>query len=130
MSVTLSATLGSMGMMIFHFGSMSILGIFANILVGGVMGILLILTTLYILLSLLPEDILYYFGYSIYGIASYVLGVARFFGNIPPYTPPPVLMNFLPIILYFSGFLALLYTTERALISHQKADQNSAPHHE
>lgn len=130
MSVTLSATLGSMGMMIFHFGSVSILGIFANILVGGVMGILLILTTIYILLSFLPEDILYYFGYSIYYIASYVLGVARFFGNIPPYTLPPVLTNFLPIILYFSGFLALLHTTERTLISHRKADQNWAPHHE
>lgn len=59
-SVTLAATAGSFGSMIYFFGSASILGIIANILIAGFMSVLLFLATIYIGLSfIIPDSILY-----------------------------------------------------------------------
>lgn len=125
MSVTLAATMGSLGSMIYFFGSISILGIFANILIAGFMSILLFLATIYIVMSfMLPDIILYFIGLPVYFLGEIIFVVSGFFGKfslveIPEQTKIP-----LSIILYFMGFLYLLHTQEQKILMYQTNHQN------
>ena len=125
MSVTLAATMGSLGSMIYFFGSISILGIFANILIAGFMSILLFLATIYIVMSfVLPDIILYFIGLPVYFLGEIIFVVSGFFGKfslveIPEQTKIP-----LSIILYFMGFLYLLHTQEQKILMYQTNHQN------
>lgn len=51
-SVTLSATLGSLPITVFHFHTLSVGGILANILIAGLLGWILFMSVIYLILSL------------------------------------------------------------------------------
>lgn len=82
--VTLAATLWSIPPWIYHFWSIIPFGIVSNILVGGILGILLILTTLYLICALFaPPIILYSIGFLIYPLAAYIQKTAQIFSSYP-----------------------------------------------
>lgn len=84
-SVTLSASIGSFPVLLFYFHTINIISIGANILIAGVMGILLIFSTIYIgLISVASSTILYYFWYILYFLCKYILIIAQLFGNFSP----------------------------------------------
>lgn len=117
-SVTLSATLGSLPAIIFHFGNIGFLGIVANILIGGVMGILLFMSTFYILFSLfLPDSILYFLGLPIYFVGEYIFLVSGFFGKFELYSIPENIKIPLVATLCFAGFLYVLHTEEEKILN-------------
>lgn len=113
--VTFAASLGSLAVSIYHFGEIAPFGIFSNILVGGILWILLILTTLYLLLAIIwVSSILYAFGYLIYPLWAYIVTIAEFFGTLPLISIPTFLhapiVLFSSISLYILGIQKEIYT--------------------
>lgn len=129
-SVTLAATLGSAGALIYHFGTFGFFGIFANILIGGIMGILLILSTFYIFWALIFGDIfLYFFGLPIYFLTEYILMISVFFSQFPPTQIPENIKIPLSTFLYFIGFLYAIHADEEKRITFQKNHSHQSSHH-
>ena len=129
LSITLSATLGSAGALIFHFWTFSFLWIIANILVEWIISVLLFLTTFYILLAhIFPSFFLYILWLPIYGITEYIFWISHIFGKIPPISIPENIKIPLSIIFYFAGFLYILKKDEEKRIMNQKDCPSSLPH--
>lgn len=105
--VTLAATIGSTPALIFYFENMAVLGIISNVLVGGILSLLLIITTVYIgLATIFPPIVLYVIWWIIYPIAWLIHTVALFFGQFSLITVPEMLVlpcSFIGIVLLF-GF--------------------------
>lgn len=124
-SVSLSASLWSFGVLLYHFWTINIVWIFANILIGGIMWVLLIFTTFYILFNfILPDFIIYYLGLPIYLIWEYILIISEFFGKIEPFTISEKIKIPLSIFINFIGFLYILKNIENNIMN-QKDYQNS-----
>lgn len=117
-SVTLSATLGSLPALIFHFGSFSFMGIFANILVAGFMGILLFLSSFYIIFAnFLWENILYFLGMPIYFLCEIIFTISGFFGKFSLYQISDNIKIPISILLCFLGFLAIAHFQEEKILN-------------
>lgn len=113
-SVTLSATLGSAGAIIYHFGTFAIFGILANILIGGIMWILLIISTIYIFWSFIFRDFLLYFlGIPIYFITEYIFFISNIFSKFPVLEIPNTIKAPIAIGLYFFIFLFTIHSDEQ-----------------
>ena len=124
-SVTLAATAGSFGSMIYFFGSASILGIIANILIAGFMSVLLFLTTIYIGLSfIIPDSILYILWLPVYLLGEIIFIVSGFFGQFSLIEISKNIKTPLSITLYFVGFLYLLHSQEQKILTNQTNHQN------
>lgn len=124
-SVSLSASLWSFGVLLYHFWTINIVWIFANILIGGVMWVLLIFTTFYILFSfILPDSIIYYLGFPIYLIWEYIFIISEIFGKIESFEISEKIKIPLSIFINFIGFLYIFKSLDSKL-KNEKDHQNS-----
>lgn len=118
LSVTLSATIGSAGALIYYFGTFGFFGIFANILIGGIMGVLLIFSTFYTIWALIFGDIFtFWLGLPIYFMTEYIFIIADFFGKFPPTEIPEKIKIPICITLYSLGFLFAIDMDEKKRIN-------------
>ncbi len=80
--VTFAATLGSLPVVLYHFWSFPLGSIFANLLIAGIVGILLIWSVLYLVaFFLFPPNILYFLWIPLYLLTSYTVYISEFFGS-------------------------------------------------
>ncbi len=83
--ITLTASIWSFPVLIYHFGVYPIVSIFANIIIGWIIWPLLTLSLLYIILALIFPiwNILFYLGYFLFFWVKSILWVAHFFAFFP-----------------------------------------------
>ncbi|MBP9779746.1 ComEC/Rec2 family competence protein [Candidatus Gracilibacteria bacterium] len=130
-SITIGAMLGSLPVMIFHFGTISIGGILANILIAPILGPLLFLSVGYMSLASLGVSELYYPGIFVYLPAEAVLMITSFFSEGVQLTIPEdyrislgfTLLGFYSILLIFRE-LSLLIEKDQIMMKHQEVDPN------
>lgn len=80
--VTLAATLGSLPVVLYHFWSFPLGSIFANLLISGIIGIVLIWAIFYIgAFFLFPPPILYILWIPLYFLTMYLIQISELFGN-------------------------------------------------
>ncbi len=79
LGVTLSASLWSIPVMIYHFWAISTGSLFANILIVWVLGWIMLTGVIYLILGVVGWYILYLFGFLVYIPAQYILLVSHFF---------------------------------------------------
>jgi competence protein ComEC len=77
--VTLAASLGSLPVLIYHFGVLPIGSLVANILIAWVLGWILMTGVFYLIFGIIGWYFLYLFGFLVYFPVKYVLLVSQFF---------------------------------------------------
>lgn len=125
-SVTLSATIWSAWMLIYHFGSIAIFGIFANIAIWAILWFLLIFITIYIFLSgflliFLHQKIVdqfdYFGGIIPYYITEYILWIAKFFASFESVTISKEYTGIVSLALYTIIFSYIFSKEQTSLFS-------------
>jgi competence protein ComEC len=79
LAITCVASIWTIPVTVYHFGSISYWFFFANIAIAIVVGWILFCTVFYGILWVFGESALYVFGLCIYIPVEYILGIARFF---------------------------------------------------
>lgn len=82
LALSISASLGTLPVTLYHFTETSVSTIFANIAIAPVVGWVLFFSVWYILLGFLGSYWLYIFWYIIYLPVSYIIEVARVLGSL------------------------------------------------
>jgi ComEC/Rec2-related protein len=80
-SVTLSASVGSIIAILYHFNTIPLFSLVSNILISGVLAWILLASVFYLLFALIGWWILYIWGWSIYLPTAYIMWVGEVFGN-------------------------------------------------
>ncbi len=115
-SVTLSASIGSMIAIIYHFGVIPLLTLISNMLISGVLGWILFASIAYLGISYLGAYALYIWGWLIYVPTAYIMWVGKFFGNGYTYTIPTVLAEPISILLMGCMIVIVLSLEYRNLL--------------
>lgn len=79
-AITLAASLGTLPVTVYHFGTISLGFLFANIAIAMIVWWILFIAVWYLLLGFLWETFLYFFGFLLYVPVNYIIMVSRFFG--------------------------------------------------
>lgn len=115
-SLTIGASLWSLPVIFYHFGTLSIGSFFANILIGPIVGLNLFMSVCYLLGSfILPDTLLFILWYVPYGLSSTIIFIASFFAGAGIWTLPDSIAHILPPILIFGG-LCIFIAQERTII--------------
>jgi competence protein ComEC len=107
LALTLGASFGSFPMLLFHFGSFSLTGIIANILIAVLLSWILFSSVLYGVLSLISTTLAIYFGYLVYIPTSWALRVTEWFGGFTPVIFEKSIA--LTLALFLLGFYSFLF---------------------
>ncbi len=103
-SITLAASIWSFPVLIYHFGSYPLVSIVANILIWPFLWGLLTLTILYLIFGLFWSGwLLFYGGYIIYYMTTWMLFIGKFFSKYPTIKIPE------PFIIPVAFFLMTLF---------------------
>lgn len=78
-SVTLSASIGSIPAILYHFHTIPLYSLVSNILISGFLGWILFATVLYLVFAMIGWWILYIWGWLIYIPTAYILWIGRYF---------------------------------------------------
>ena len=116
-ALSIGATLGSLPILIYHFGVISLGSILINILIAWVLGWILFTSVLYIPISFLSQSIAYYFWYLIYFPTQYIIVLTTFFRLSYSITVPDELRA--PIALWMLGVYTFLLL-EKDIFSRMK----------
>lgn len=80
-SVSLGAMLGSLPVLVYHFGTISIFSLIANILIAPILGWILFSTVIFFFVASISHFLAYLWGFLVYFPTLYVLKVSEFFSN-------------------------------------------------
>lgn len=86
LSVSIGASLGSLPILIYHFGTLPIGSIIINILIAAVLGWILFTSIVFIPISYLSSLLGHYFGYMIYIPTKYIIFLSSIFQHSPTLT--------------------------------------------
>lgn len=106
-SITLWATLGSLPIMVFHFGTIGLWSLVANILIAWILGWILFSSVLFLGVSFFSSTLAYYVWFLIYIPTKYVLEVGRYFWSGMMLTTPEDFR--IPITLFLLGIYVVIF---------------------
>lgn len=114
-ALSIVASLGTIPISLYHFGSISLGVIFANILIASVVGWILFFSVWYMLLWFLWTSFLYIFGYLIYIPVVYIMYIAEFFGAWGSAEPIGTIKNII-ILVFVAFFIFEILRDERIIV--------------
>lgn len=118
-SITLAASIGTIPITLYHFGSLSYTMVFANIAIALVVWWILLFSVLYIFLSVLGTGFLYLFGIFIYIPVQYLIYIAQYFGKYWLWEPDRSTQT----IIIFCFFIAFYFEIFRMPAMILQSDQ-------
>lgn len=124
-SLTLWASLWSLPVLLFHFGTISLWSFFANIVSGPLLGLNLLMSVVFLFGSfILPDFFLYLIGYIPYILSSILIWIAQFFGWAGLVSLDWLWIQLLvPFLLFFFCWL-FLQTEKNIILDPDQKDEN------
>ncbi len=106
LSVTFWATLGSLPVMIFHFGTVALASLIANIMIAGLLGWILFSSVAFVVIEFFSSTLWYLFWFLVYIPTQMIIEIASFFRSgtiveIPEMFRTPIMLFIFWAYLFF-----------------------------
>lgn len=123
-TITLSASLWSLPVMIYHFGELSSGSLIANLLIAAVLWWVMITSVFYLVLAMFGSYFLYVFGFLVYIPAKYILMVSAFFSLSGTIKIPELWQGIIPALMFGYFLIEVLIREGERLSQAQKGSHS------
>lgn len=120
LSITFGATLGSLPVLIFHFGTFALSSILANILIAGILWWILFSSVFFVGIQYISHTLWYLFWFLVYIPTKIIIGITAFFRYGIILEVPIALRT--PIALFVFGIYFFFYLEEDVFQKKEKKD--------